>query len=165
MNRSRMRMRLHLFPHSAETTFSMGPPDSGDLDQLAELMLGAYSGGTDVDGNETVDEAREEIQRTFDGTYGEFMPGFSSLVTDDSRIVAATLITLYEDHPLVTFTMTHPDWKRQGLGRATLCRSINLLIEAKWKTLDLVVTISNTPAINLYRNLGFREIESGQPDG
>ena len=143
----------------------MRSPDPNDLDSLAELMLAAYTGGSDVDGDETIEEARGEIQQTFDGGYGAFMPELSSLVMDEGRIVAATLITLFEKCPLVTFTMTHPDWKRQGLGRATLCRSINLLLEAKWGTLDLVVTVDNTPAVNLYRKMGFREIEADQPNG
>ncbi|MEE2907998.1 MAG: GNAT family N-acetyltransferase [Planctomycetota bacterium] len=165
MSTSRMRMRLDLTHQAVDSTPSMRPPCPDDVESLAELMLAAYAGGSDVDGDETIEDARGEIQKTFDGRYGAFMPELSSLVMDERRIVAATLITFFDEHPLVSFTMTHPDWKRRGLGRATICRSINLLLESNWQTLDLVVTRENDPAVNLYKKMGFCEIENDQPNG
>lgn len=162
MSNPRMRMRLDLTHQAVESTNAMRSPRPDDLELLAELMLAAYTDGSDVDGDETLDDARVEIQKTFDGCYGTFMPEQSSLVMDGGQIVTATLINFFEEHPLVSFTMTHPDWKRRGFGHATICRSINLLLESKLDTLDLVVTVNNTPAVNLYTKLGFRKIEPEQ---
>ena len=122
-------------------------------------MLAAYAGGVDVYGGETLEDAHEEIRRTFDGGYGTFQPALSTLVVHDDRITAATLVTIVRERPFVAFTMTHPDWKRRGLGRATLCHSIDRILQAGWQTLDLVVTRANAPALRLYEQLGFREIE------
>ena len=159
-------MRLEMRPGAIENCPGMRSATPDDQASLAALMLAAYAGGTDVDGEETIDDARAEIQRTFDGDYGELLLGPSTVVTADDRIVAATLITLHEALPLVTFTMTHPDWKRRGLARTTLARAINELLALQHATLDLVVTAANAPAVTLYRDLGFEDLgeAQGPPD-
>ena len=48
MSDSRIRMRLDLAPQPVESTTSMRSPDPNDLDSLAELMLAAYTGGSDI---------------------------------------------------------------------------------------------------------------------
>ena len=158
MNARRIRMRLEMTPGAIGDDPRMRSPTPDDQASLTELMLAAYAGGTDIDGDETIDEARAEIQRTFGGGYGELLLGPSTVVAADNRIVAATLITLYEELPLVTFTMTHPDWKRRGLARSTLARAINELLALEHATLDLAVTAANAPAVTLYRDLGFRDL-------
>jgi ribosomal protein S18 acetylase RimI-like enzyme len=52
--------------------------------------------------------------------------------------------------------MTHPHYKRRGLGVSALLSSANALREHGWSTLSLYVTDSNEPALALYRKLGFQ---------
>lgn len=133
------------------------PPAPTDAEALASLMLEAYRGSTDDEG-ETIDDARREIRRLLDGHYGEFLPEVSEVVERDGRIVAATLLTIWEGKPLVSFSMTSPAWKRSGLARAGLLRSINSLLQRGDRELQLFVTRGNEPAERLYESLGFREI-------
>lgn len=128
-----------------------------DRDPLAHLMLAAYRGESD-DENNTLDDAREEIRKTFAGEHGEFLPETSVIIERDGVIAAATLITLFEELPFVCFTMTAPQFKRQGLARASLLASIQNLQNAQETVLRLMVTSGNTPALHLYEHLGFVDL-------
>lgn len=127
---------------------------ASDREPLARLMLAAYRGESDDDNN-TLEDAHEEIRKTFAGEYGEFLPETSVIIERDGDIATATLITRFEELPYVCFTMTAPQFKRQGLARASLLASIQNLQNAQETVLRLMVTSSNTPALRLYEHLGF----------
>jgi RimJ/RimL family protein N-acetyltransferase len=130
-------------------------PTPADADALAALMVDAYRGTIDDDG-ETPDDAREAVQDLFDGDFGALQWAVSEVVERDGRVVAATLITRWEERPFVAFTMTAPGHQRQGLARAGLVRAINRLAAAGETVLRLMVTQGNTRAEALYESLGFR---------
>jgi ribosomal protein S18 acetylase RimI-like enzyme len=122
-------------------------------------MLEAYRGTIDDEG-ETLDDAREEIARTFDGEYGSFLPRASVVAEHGSRLDSASLVTIWEGLPFLAFTMTHPEAKNRGLGTALVARSIQLLQAAGYERLRLMVTEGNDAAIHLYEKLGFHHARS-----
>ena len=128
-----------------------------DRESLAQLMLAAYRGESD-DHSSTLEDAHEEIRKTFAGEYGEFLPQTSVIIERDGEIAATTLITLFEERPFVCFTMTAPQFKRQGLALATLLAAIEHLKSAQESELRLLVTSGNSPAERLYEHLGFVDI-------
>ena len=128
-----------------------------DREPLAQLMLAAYRGESDDDNN-TLEDAHDEIRKTFAGEYGEFLPDISVIIERDGDIAATTLITLFEERPFVCFTMTAPQFKRQGLALATLLAAIEHLKSAQETELRLLVTSGNSPAVRLYEHLGFVDI-------
>ena len=128
-----------------------------DREPLAQLMLAAYRGESDDD-NSTLEDAHEEIRKTFAGEYGEFLNKTSVIIERDGEIAATTLITLFEERPFVCFTMTAPQFKRQGLALATLLAAIEHLKSAQEPELRLMVTAGNSPAERLYEHLGFVDI-------
>ena len=152
-------MTVELKPQPAEASVDPGcrSPEPTDAEALACLMLDAYRGSTDDEG-ETIEDAREEIRRLFGGDYGDFLPECSEVIERDAKIVAATLLTLWQGVPLVSFSMTSPAWKRSGLARAGLRRTMNRLLQRGNRQLQLFVTRGNDPAERLYESLGFREI-------
>ena len=99
--------------------------------------------------------ARSEIDRTFEGAYGAFVPFASSVVERDGELVAATLVTRWEDRPFVAYAVTHPDHQRQGLARAGMLHAMDTLRRAGEVELRLCVTLANAPARTLYERLGF----------
>ena len=127
-----------------------------DAEGLARLMHAAYRGTIDDEG-ETLNEAREEIHKTFAGEYGRLLSDCSFAIEADGSLISACLVSWYEPSstPLVAFLMTHPDAKRQGHARMLLRQSMNALLEQGYSKLTLVVSEGNNPAIALYRNLGF----------
>jgi len=152
-----MVLRLSDAPRMADAQppWVVRPVRDDDQEALAVLMLEAYRGTVDDEG-ETLDGAREEVRRTFDGDYGAFLPQFSVVAERTDRLAGASLITLWEGAPFVAFTMTHPDEKNRGLGTALVAGSIELVREAGHDQLRLVVTEGNDPALHVYEKLGFR---------
>ncbi len=131
---------------------------NSDVRQLATLMLESYRGTADDDG-ETLQDALQEIEDTFGGKYGVLLrrASFVARESPDSDIVSATIVTRFEELPLLAFSMTHSSYKRQGFARMLLQRCVNALLDENYTILRLVVTNANQPAVQLYRSMGFVE--------
>jgi ribosomal protein S18 acetylase RimI-like enzyme len=133
-------------------------PCEADVPRLAELMYAAFRGTTD-DRGESMDDAAEEVRKTFSGEYGAFEPGCSRVIEVGGQILSATLITRWQAGPFVAFSMTAPGLKRTGLARTCLLDAMQVLFERGEHEIRLIVTWSNLPARNLYGQLGFRVLE------
>jgi ribosomal protein S18 acetylase RimI-like enzyme len=156
-------MRRRLVAHLDRCDHDQVMPDANvravgqcHSDALAELMLAAYRGTID-DAGETIEDAKTEVRRLFDGTYGAFDFSASEAVVHDDILISATLVTHYDGAPLIAFSMTHPDWQRRGLARAGLRRAMGRLRAAGATQVRLAVTAGNAPAELLYESLGFRD--------
>jgi ribosomal protein S18 acetylase RimI-like enzyme len=136
-------------------------PADHDAEAIAVLMFEAYRGTIDAEPTDTLDTARSEVATTLEGGYGDPMPEASFLVVEGDRLVSASLVTRWRDHPLIAFTMTMPDRAGRGLARAALTRSLTALADAGEDHVDLAVTDGNEPAQHLYETLGFVEVGSG----
>lgn len=132
----------------------------GDINSLAKLMFEAYQGTIDYQG-ETFEDAVEEVQDTINGKYGTLLEQCSFLIEDKGQVLSACLVTLPEETslPLLTFAMTHPSFKNQGMGTFLIKKSINALLTQSYKELYLVVTEGNIAAQHLYEKMGFQVFE------
>jgi hypothetical protein len=130
------------------------PVRADDANCLADLMLDSYRGSID-DGGETLDDAKAEVARLLAGEYGAFDFEASEVIERDGRLVSATLVTRYEGTPLIAFSMTASEWKRRGLARGGLLRTMDRLRKASQPQVSLAVTKGNVPAEALYVSLGF----------
>ena len=122
--------------------------------QLAELLLAAYKGSVDEE-EETIEQARAEIRKTFDGEHGPFLEGCSYVIERSQQIVSAVLVTGWQGRPFVAYAMTAPEWKRRGLARAAMLNTMQDVLSSGEKLLSLVVTVKNKPAYSFYQDLGF----------
>ena len=132
--------------------------DPSDVAALGPLMLAAYRGTVDDEG-ETEADAVAEVERTLSGEYGPFQADCSFAVDEGHRVLGASMISLWEGEPILTFVVVHPDVKRRGLGTFLLATSGNALVRAGYAHLDLFVTEENKPAVSLYRKIGFRVVD------
>ena len=132
--------------------------DPSDVPALGVLMLAAYRGTVDDEG-ETEADAIAEVQGTLSGEYGPFLADCSFAVDDDARIVGASLVTLWEGQSISTYLVVHPDMQRRGLGTFLMATSGNALVRAGYTHVDLFVTEANEPAVSLYRKLGFQVVD------
>ncbi|MDO9073929.1 MAG: GNAT family N-acetyltransferase [Rubrivivax sp.] len=130
------------------------PPAPADAEALAQLLLDAYRGSIDDEG-ETLDDSRAVVAKLFAGEFGPMLWSLSEVIERDGRLVAAALLTVWFDGPFVAFMVTLPTWQRRGLARAGLQRAFNRLAAGAEPWLRLVVTQGNTPAEALYESLGF----------
>jgi len=122
---------------------------------LGGLMYRAYLHTVDYDG-ETPGQAALEVSKTIRGEYGAFLPSCSKVFERTGSLVSATLITRLRGRPFVGFTFTDPAYSRQGLARQCMQASMFELVAQGEHELGLLVTMANTPAVNLYRKLGFQ---------
>lgn len=127
---------------------------AADVALLAQLMFDSYRGTPDDEGGDLA-AAVEEVQRTLAGTYGPFDFAVSEVVVRDEAAASATLVTHYQRDVLIAFSMTAPSFKRQGLARAGLLRTLHRLREAGHAEAFLAVAQNNVGALRLYESLGF----------
>jgi ribosomal protein S18 acetylase RimI-like enzyme len=152
--RRRLKLIARLGPAPIEDRADTRMASPADRQALANLLLAAYAGTIDDEG-ETPAEALAEIERTLGGAYGPYLEPCSFLAEVDGRVVAASLITRWAEAPLVAFVMIDPRFQRRGLGERLLRRSMAALWSQGERELLLFVTEGNTPAQRLYERLGF----------
>ena len=128
-----------------------------DAPELAKLMISAYRGTHDYEG-ETEAQALEEIERTLAGTYGDFDPQASLGRWEDGTLISAVVVTHFEGAPLFAFCMTAAGRKRIGHCKQLMLRSLAVLAEHGHSAAHLYVSSANAPALTLYRQLHFTEV-------
>lgn len=131
---------------------------ASDVQALGALMLAAYRGTVDDEG-ETEADAIAEVERTLAGEYGPLLADASFAINDDGRPVGASMATLWEDRAMLMYLIVHPEMKRRGIGTFLVATTGNTLPGAGFAELGLFVTEANEPAVNLYRKLGFEVVD------
>lgn len=121
---------------------------------LAQLLEVSYRGTIEHEG-ETPEQCFDEMKGTIEGKYGPIISEASFVSLQGSIAKSASLITLWKDFPLLAFSMTDPAYQGRGLAGLLIRKSMFALKAAGYKVLYLVVTEGNTPAVKLYRRLGF----------
>lgn len=134
------------------------PPAPDDLEELAGLMLDAYRGTIDADGDETLEVARDEVAGYFAGRSGAPHLEHSRVAIDDGRIVSAVLVSEFEGTPLIAYVFTAADHKGQGLGDALTRAAMRSLADAGRERVHLWVTAGNAAAERIYERLGFVDV-------
>lgn len=128
-----------------------------DLADLATLMLSAYIGTIDYEG-ENLDDATAEVGSFFDDP--ESLLGRSYIVEDDGEIVSAVLVSMRHGLPFIGYVMTLPSHKRKGLARLVVTEAINRLADDGHERVVLYITDGNTPSESLFRSVGAVHIGS-----
>lgn len=130
---------------------------AGDAEGLARLMLDSYRGTIDDVPPGTIEFARAEVARLLSGEWGAFLGDVSLVAEREGELAHATLVALVDGVPFLAFSMTAPEWKRKGLARAGLVRTMNALLDAGHERIRLVVTVGNEGAERLYGEMGFED--------
>lgn len=137
------------------------PIEINQKTDLANLMLAAYRGTTDDEGGSRPD-ARDELTEFFSGQYGTPLLADSSVLTDQKsqQMISAICITQWSktQQPLISYIMTHPEWKRKHLAKYLLENTIHDLSQQSWTHIDAVITEGNTASERLFHAAGFRKI-------
>lgn len=121
-----------------------------DREPLARLMLDAYVGTIDYEG-ETLTEAIEEVDSWLASTP---MLGHSYGAFVDGRLVSAVLFMVVDGAPLIRSVMTDPDHKGHRFGRAVTHAALESLRAAGYPFVTLYITKGNTPSERMFASVG-----------
>jgi ribosomal protein S18 acetylase RimI-like enzyme len=124
--------------------------DEVSVDELAEAFLDAYIGTIDYEG-ESIEDAFNEI--TTISKYGEIIRSATQCLMVGDEIASAVW-TVEKDHPLVSYLITVPKYKRRGYGRKLMTQILNALKQESYRKVVLYVTAGNA-ATSLYESMGF----------
>ena len=156
-----------LLPHFASSNASnvddaleLRPAREEDVSAIADLMLDAYRGTIDDDG-ETLEDALAEVQAYVAGKRGG-QPWLASscLAFADNHLVGACLLGEWSERqlPIIAYVLVRAAWKRRGVGRQMLSSVLKVLKEQGFPEVRAVITEGNVPSENLFRQLGFRKL-------
>lgn len=154
----RMWMRRALdttpLPTLDATPDSLRSVTTDDVEGLAALMLDAYIGTVDFEGDETLDDARDQVLEWLNGR-----PDLaaSRVIERDGALVSACLVSLREGVAYLAFVMTRQAFTRQGLAAAVMLAALHDLHARGVTDVRLGVTRANVGAVRVYTRLGFSD--------
>jgi L-amino acid N-acyltransferase YncA len=122
----------------------------GDRDRLALLVLDAYRGTVDDEG-ESLDDAFLAIDAWFAAIEWEH----SFVLDRDGELIAASFVVVVEGVRYIDPVLTAPDHKGHGLGTAMVCRSLRSLAADDVREVGATITDGNEPSERLFARLGF----------
>ena len=167
-NRNEYFLKLPGFSHSegplTKANFQIRTVQTSDASSLAELMLDAYRGTVDDDG-ETLDDALAEVNAFFAGErggqpWGQPWLEMSYLAFVDSRLVGACLAGEWSERqsPIIAYVLTSANWKKRGIGRQLLYKVLKDLSSKGYPEVRAVITEGNKPSENLFLQIGFQRV-------
>jgi L-amino acid N-acyltransferase YncA len=136
-------------------------PQVVDLEELARLMLDAYKGTVDDDG-ETYEDALNEVRAYFSGERGgPPLLDCSKVFELRRKIVSACLVAEWTERqrPIIAYIMTRAEMKMQGLARYLLFTTLRSLRDLEYSEVQAVITEGNIPSEELFTEMGFERLE------
>lgn len=160
---SRTRSEYHLkLPCPAlaidtERSIRFVAPQEVDAEELALVLLEAYRGTTDDEG-EDMDDARAAIRHFL----GRAVRGPSVVARDGARAVAFSFVVRVNGLHYIDPVAVAPERKRAGLGRSVVSEAIRRLPVGA-SAVGAVITDGNEPSERLFRGLGFQRVGAWGP--
>ncbi len=97
-------------------------------------------------------------ERTFRYEVAENSASRPWVLDVDGRVAAMIVVWFIIDEAHIATIATHPDFRRQGLGKKLLVHALMAAKEEGAQTALLEVRVSNDDAQEMYRKLGFVEV-------
>ena len=154
---------IDLEPSEAPETasnLSLRDGASADLDALAVLMIDAYLGTIDYDG-ETLEDALNEVQAYQRGDRGgQALLDQSRLAFVDEELVGACLASMWRERgvPVIAYVMTAAGWKGHSVAKLMLRMVLEGLAKAGYDEVRAVITEGNIPSERLFASFKFRRV-------
>ena len=155
MERMRSEYRASIAGTSFAPAGSVRHVVDGDRDALAPLLLAAYRGTIDDEG-ESIDDAFDAI----DDYLGRIVRPHSFVVADGEALIAMSFVVVVGGRHYIDPVAVHPDAKRAGVGRAAVATSLGSLVAAGVTEVGATITDGNTASERLFASLGFERVGS-----
>jgi ribosomal protein S18 acetylase RimI-like enzyme len=167
--RQRMGLDTALFQRTLEPrpglSFTKMSPEttrvSSEISCAAHLVSQDYKGYVDL---ENVEKRIILEEKVFGGLYGPIIADASFALHKDGKIIGTCLVVDikcwgYDHVPWIFDLCIDPPYHGQGYGRYLFEEVLAHLKELGYPIVGLAVTLTNAPAITLYKNLGFEVAE------
>lgn len=129
-----------------------------DRDAMAQLLLDAYRGTVDDEG-ETFEEALEAV----DSLLGWSVPEHSWMLQRNDSLAAVCLTAIVEELPTINLIAVSPQHKRQGLARRIATKVLRDLDDGQTTEVQLAITDGNTASEQLFAGLGAKRVGPWPP--
>ena len=160
-------LTLHLPPtHSADHapgSLELRGLDAGTADDLARCYRAAYPPGVAAS---DLTEAREEMEATFRGDYGELRADASASAWVDGRLAGAIMVVTHSiwdadlAGPFIIDLFTDPAARGKGVGRALVQHAVDVCSAAGDPALSLRFGEGTSEAaMGIYQKLGFQPVD------
>lgn len=151
MARTRSEYLADITGFTADAPAGARPVVDGDRDALAALMLAAYRGTIDDEG-EDIDDALDAVDEYLDLIV---QPHSFVLETADG-VVAMCFVVVVRGRHYVDPIAVDARVKRSGVGRALVAMVLASLAAAGVTEVGATITDGNEPSERLFASLGFR---------
>jgi hypothetical protein len=134
-------------------------PVPDDKQIVANLMLDAYRGTIDDDG-ETIEDALNEVQSYFSKLPDAVWLKSSWLAFINDELVCACLVGFWRERnaPLIAYIMTGSRWKGNHFATNAVARSLQSLSGGKHTEVLAVITQGNLSSEKIFMSLGFMRL-------
>lgn len=127
------------------------PPSACDPDALAALLLDAYRGTVDDEG-----ESEADARAAIDYYLGELDDQHSFVLLEDGAPVCMAFVVKIGNRRYIDPVATASDHKQRGLGRTAVALALASLASGGESTAGAVITDDNLASRQLFTSLGFR---------
>ena len=158
MSRTRSEYRRNLSVPLPSATgrpgaHTVAPAVEADRDALAALLLDAYRGTIDDEG-----EGEDEARAAIDDYLGRLLPAYSIFVEEDGQPVSLSFVVLVEGRHYIDPVATAASRKGRGIGAWAVATSIRLLQRDGVDEVGAVITDGNVASERLFARFGFTRI-------
>lgn len=153
MTRTRSEYRADVTGFVAPPVDGARPVGDGDRDALAALMLAAYRGTIDDEG-EDLDDALEAV----DDYLGRIVRPHSFVLETGGRVVAMCFVVMVDGRHYVDPIAVDARVKRGGVGRALVALVLASLAAAGVAEVGATITDGNEASERLFSSVGFARV-------
>lgn len=121
-----MKMRINLVEQRYNKHLLYRQVTRQDTSALGRLFYDGYKDTIDYEG-ETEGQFITEIENTLEGKYGPFLFQCSFLIELDQQVAATTFINLFRGVPLLSYTVTRPNYINKGYSTFLIKKSMDAL--------------------------------------
>jgi GNAT superfamily N-acetyltransferase len=125
-------------------------PLDSDRDALAAVMLAAYRGTIDDEG-ESIDDAVAAVDHYLAGA----LRAHSVVLSEGGAVSAFSFVVVVNDLHYIDPIVVAPDRKGQGLGRDMVAQCLGSLADAGVSEVGATITDGNVASERLFIGLGF----------
>ena len=154
--RSEYRRRLDLAaaaPARRSGPSAIVPATSADRDELALLLLDAYRGTIDDEG-----EGEAEARQAIDHYLSRLRPAYSVVIEEGGQPVAMSFVVVVGGRHFIDPVATAAARKGRGLGTEAVLHSLGALAGDGVVDVGAVITDDNVASERLFRRLGFARV-------